>query len=199
MKSVIWRAGLLAAPANVSLAGATSAWISLKIGKPAANSRLFVLALATCFALAGSAAAQTGKGVEVAHAWARPTAASVPNGAVYLTIASDGTSDDRLVGASTPVASKTQPHVTIDDHGVMKMRPLADGVAIKAGQTVELKPSAMHLMLFGLKHPLKSGETFPLTLTFAKAGSVQTEVTVQMQPPSGPADMKGTSMPGMKM
>jgi copper(I)-binding protein len=34
-------------------------------------------------------------------------------------------------------------------------------------------------MLFGLKQPLKPGESFPLALTFQKAGTVRVEVTVQ--------------------
>ena len=34
-------------------------------------------------------------------------------------------------------------------------------------------------MLIDLKEPLKQGETFPLTLTFAKAGTVTVQVPVK--------------------
>ena len=34
-------------------------------------------------------------------------------------------------------------------------------------------------MLIGLKKPLKAGETFPLTLTFEKAGNISVTVPVQ--------------------
>jgi copper(I)-binding protein len=34
-------------------------------------------------------------------------------------------------------------------------------------------------MLMGLKRPLKEGDAFPLTLTFANAGPVQTSVRVR--------------------
>jgi periplasmic copper chaperone A len=154
--------------------------------------RLLALAAALCLALVSSAQAQTPP-IEVSHAWARATAASAANGAVYLMVTNHGTADDRLTGASTPVAAKAQMHITIDDNGVMKMRPVAE-VPVKAGGSATFKPGAMHIMLLGLKHPLKAGDSFPLTLTFAKAGAVQTMVMVEKigAAPAG-------NMPGMKM
>jgi len=73
------------------------------------------------------------------------------------------------------------------------MRPITD-VPVKAGGSAEFKPDGMHIMLLGLKHPLKAGDHFPLTLTFEKAGTVQTRVTVTKAGAAGPG-----SMPGMKM
>ena len=64
-------------------------------------------------------------------------------------------------------------------NGVMQMRQLADGLAIPAGGSVALKPGSYHVMLIGLKKPLAAGETFPLTLTFAKAGNISVTVPVQ--------------------
>ena len=43
---------------------------------------------------------------------------------------------------------------------------------------VTFDPGSMHIMLVGLKQPLKEGQTFPLTLTFAKAGKVDVTVSV---------------------
>ena len=42
-----------------------------------------------------------------------------------------------------------------------------------------LKPGSYHVMLIGLKKPLTAGETFPLTLTFEKAGNISVTVPVQ--------------------
>ena len=58
-----------------------------------------------------------------------------------------------------------------------------------------LEPGKMHLMLIGLKAPLKVGESFPVTLTFEKAGAIN--VTVSVEKP-GATGMDHT-MPGMKM
>ena len=155
--------------------------------------RILSLASALCLAVLSSAFAQASSPIEISHAWARATAASAANGAVYLKVMNHGTVDDRLTGASTTVASKAQLHVTLNDNGVMKMRPIAD-VPVKAGGSTEFKPDGMHIMLLGLKHPLKAGDSFPLTLTFDKAGAVETMVKVQKAGATAPG-----SMPGMKM
>jgi copper(I)-binding protein len=149
---------------------------------------------------AAAAAAQTAPPATIAieHPFARATAATAKTGAAYLTIVNTGTSDDRLIAAATPVAGKAEPHSTIDDNGVMKMRPLA-AVEVKAGGRAELKPGGMHLMLVGLKAPLTAGQKFPLTLTFEKAGAIETVVTVEKAGAMGNPDMKGMNMKGMKM
>ncbi len=63
--------------------------------------------------------------------------------------------------------------------GVMTMRPIAKGVAIAPGKSVSFAPGGFHLMLMGLKAPLKQGDKVPLTLTFAKAGTVNIALDVQ--------------------
>jgi periplasmic copper chaperone A len=45
----------------------------------------------------------------------------------------------------------------------------------------------MHIMLIGLKKPLTAGQSFPLTLTFAKAGTRTVEVAVEKIGAEGPA------------
>jgi copper(I)-binding protein len=58
------------------------------------------------------------------------------------------------------------------------MRPLA-GIDLPAGQKIALKPGATHIMLVGLKEPLRAGQSFPLTLYFEKAGAKEVTVTVE--------------------
>jgi copper(I)-binding protein len=98
-------------------------------------------------------------------------------GAAYLRIANAGKEADRLVAVSTPVAGKAALHSVTDDNGVMKMRPV-DGIAVKPGQTVELKPGGLHIMLMDVQGGLKPGDTFPLTLTFEKAGPKSVSASV---------------------
>jgi hypothetical protein len=127
--------------------------------------------------------------IQIDHPFAR--ASTGATGVVYMTIRNLGTEDDRLVAAQTPVAGAAQLHTETNDNGVMKMRPL-QSVDVKAKGQATLKPGGMHLMLMQLKHPLKVGETFQLTLTFEKAGSVPVTVSVEK------AGSMGT-MGGMKM
>jgi copper(I)-binding protein len=99
-------------------------------------------------------------------------------GAAYLTIESTGATDDRLVAAKTDVARTAEIHEMRNEGNVMKMVPLADGLAIPAGSSVELKPGGYHIMLIGLTGDLKAGESFDLTLTFEQAGDVKIKVPV---------------------
>jgi copper(I)-binding protein len=160
--------------------------------------KTFLYALALCVGIGHAALAQSSAPIEITHAWARATAATAKTGAAYLTIANKSASDDRLVAVAATVATKAELHVTSMDNGVMKMRPL-DGVDIKAGGQAELKPGGMHIMLVGLAAPLKEGQTFPLTLTFEKAGKVEVTVTVEKAGATGDRAMPGMKMPGMKM
>jgi copper(I)-binding protein len=62
---------------------------------------------------------------------------------------------------------------------VMRIRALDNGLEIKPGQTVELKPGGLHLMFLDLQRPLKEGETVKGTLVFEKAGTVEVEYAVR--------------------
>ena len=70
-------------------------------------------------------------------------------------------------------------HVFNVENGVYGMHPVhAIEVSPGAASTV-LQPGGAHVMLEGLKQPLKVGETFPLSLTFKKAGQLRIEVRVE--------------------
>lgn len=133
-------------------------------------------------------------GLAIDHVWSRSTAAQMPTGVVYLTVENRGKIADKLLSASTAVAAETQIHRTSMDNGVMRMRPVAGGVALPAGKTVKFAPGGLHLMLMGLKAPLKVGEPFRLKLHFAHSGDVDVEVTVRDAPADGGMDMQHMNM-----
>jgi hypothetical protein len=114
--------------------------------------------------------------IQVDHAWSRAAMAG-REGVVYLTITDTG-SPDTLTGVTTPVAAEAALHQSIDNHGVMKMRPVGP-LPIEPGKPVTLAPGGYHIMLMGLKQTLKAGDSFPVTLSFAKAGQVTATATVQ--------------------
>ena len=145
--------------------------------------RMKFLAFVAGLVVAGSALAQPAQ-LEVSNAWARATPGSAPNGAAYVTIQSP--SADRLVSASTPVAKKAELHTMSMQGMVMKMRPLS-GLDVPAAKPVTLKPGGDHIMLLGLEHPLRDGQSFPLTLDFEKAGSQTVTVTVEKAGATGPS------------
>jgi periplasmic copper chaperone A len=130
-------------------------------------------------------------GIACEQVWARPTAGAGTTGAAYFTLTNNGPAD-QLIGASTPIAASAGVHETIDDNGVMKMRPVAS-IALAPDRPVTFRPGGYHVMLIGLKAPLKVGDSFPLTLSFAHAQPLTVTVKVQ----AGAAGMGSASMPGM--
>ena len=140
------------------------------------------LAFAASLVFANPALAQSGQ-LEISNAWARATPGNAENGAAYLTIESP--TADRLVSAVSPAAKKAELHTMSMQGMVMKMRPLA-GLDIPAGQPVALKPGGEHIMLLGLSHPLREGQSFPLTLNFQKAGSRTVTVNIEKAGAAGP-------------
>jgi copper(I)-binding protein len=118
--------------------------------------------------------------------WARATPKGATTAAAYLTIVNSGDEPDRLTGASTAVAAQTTPHEMTMTNGVMAMRSLPE-VAIPAHGRATLGPGSIHLMLEHLARPLKAGESFTGTLTFARAGAVPVTFTVAPIGARGPA------------
>jgi copper(I)-binding protein len=136
----------------------------------------FAVAALTGAALFSSSTAWAGD-ITVTDAWARASAGMARAGAAFLTITNSGSSDDRVIAAQAPVSDVAELHTHIKDGEVMRMRQVED-IPVKAGETVVLQPGGLHVMFMGLHEGLKEGQTFPLTLTFEKAGSVETTVTV---------------------
>lgn len=101
-----------------------------------------------------------------------------PVGGGFVTITNKGGEDDRLLSATSAVAGEVQLHEMAMEGDVMKMRQLNDGIAIPAGETVELKPGGLHLMFFKVSEPFKEGATVNVTLTFEKAGAVDVALPV---------------------
>ncbi len=145
-------------------------------------------------------------GITVTDVWARESAMSTGNGAVFLVITNGGSTDDELVRASVPtdVAAMTQIHETVAaspdttmgsggmtgstegamsgstmaGEGMMTMQEV-ESVPVPAGETVALKPGGYHVMLIELVAPLEVGQTIPVTLTFAEAGTIEVTATVR--------------------
>jgi copper(I)-binding protein len=163
--------------------------------------RIVLMVGAVCAALlaglaspAQAADVMVGK-LKISAPWARATPKGAPVGGGYLTITNTGSEPDSLIGGSVAFAKNVEVHEMKMDNGVMKMRMMANGLEIKPGQTVTLKPGGYHLMFTGMKQPLKKGEHVKVTLQFAKAGKADVDFAVE----SIGAMHGGAAMPGMKM
>jgi copper(I)-binding protein len=155
---------------------------------------LALIALLSCFG-ASVIAQETGP-IHLAAAEARPTPPGATSGVVYLIVMNHGITDDTLSSVATPVAESASMHQTINENGIMKMDPVT-AIPLKANGAISFKPNGLHIMLTGLKQPLKIGDTFPITLNFAAAGPITT--TVKVARVTGKQEHDIGSMPGMKM
>jgi copper(I)-binding protein len=96
-----------------------------------------------------------------------------------MTIENKGDKADQLVSMESPIASSVELHSMSMDGNVMRMRAI-DHLELKPASTTTLKPGdGYHIMLIGLKQPLKVGDKFPLLLRFKKSGEIGVAVWVE--------------------
>lgn len=100
--------------------------------------------------------------VKVTKAWTRATAPGQDSASVQLTITSK--KDATLVGVASGSAQSGEIHSMVMEGEVMKMRAL-ESLPLPAKTPVTLGADGNHLMLIGLKKPLKAGHKLPFALT----------------------------------
>jgi periplasmic copper chaperone A len=101
--------------------------------------------------------------VAISEAWVRATAPGQKVGAAYMTLQSPQAM--KLFYAETKSADEVEIHSMSMANGIMKMRKL-DTLNLQPNKPEKLAPGSFHLMLFGLKAPLKAGEKVTLKLCF---------------------------------
>lgn len=79
----------------------------------------------------------------------------------------------------TSAAKSVEIHTMHHENGVMRMRAV-EPLRVTAGVPTELAPGGMHVMLMGLKQPLKAGENARLKLTFAMDNHATTTLVVDV-------------------
>lgn len=114
----------------------------------------------------------------IRSARSRETPTAGGTGVGFMSIVNSGSQDDRLIAVSSEAATSIEIHQMSMADGQMQMRAVSDGLAIPAGQTVELAPGGYHLMLIGLSQALVAGQTVKLELQFEKAGKVSVELAI---------------------
>lgn len=118
----------------------------------------------------------------IEHPYATPTPPGLKNGGAYFkAIKNNGAKPDELIGAKTPAAASVELHQMSMDGDIMRMKEVS-AIEIPAKGQIELKRgghTTYHLMLLGLKAPLKDGDRFPITLKFKHAGEKEVMAWVQ--------------------
>lgn len=95
-----------------------------------------------------------------------------------MTIKNEAESADALLRVRCPVANFSERHTVDRGEGAPAMRSISN-IPVPAKGTLELKRDGYYVMLLQLRQALAPGETFKCAVVFQKAGTIETEVTVQ--------------------
>ena len=137
----------------------------------------------TLAALALGAAVSAQAQVHVDDPWVRTTVPEQKSTGAFLSLTD--AKGGKLVAASSPVASSVEIHEMKMEGDIMRMRAVPS-VALPAGERVEFKSGGYHMMLLGLKQPVKAGDTVPLTLVVEDAAGKREKVDVRAVARSAP-------------
>ena len=115
--------------------------------------------------------------IQIETAWARAASPNAKAGGAFMTLTDTG-APDKLGSATSPVAGRGELHRSVEENGLIKMLPV-EALDLELGKKVRLTPGSYHIMLMDLGRQLKPSDTFPKTLSFAKAVQMTVMVTVE--------------------
>ena len=129
--------------------------------------------------------------VVVTDAWVRGMVPAQTATGAFMQLRS--VADVALVSAGSPVADAVELHQMHMDGSVMRMSAVKR-LDLAANKVVKLEPGGYHVMLMGIREPLREGDRVPVTLTFEdKAGKrfvVEVDAPVRALTTSAPAAHK---------
>lgn len=134
---------------------------------------LLLLAVPVAPALATSLTAE--------HAWLRSPPPGATMLAGYARLTNSGNEPLRIVGARSVAFGDVQLHETIEQEGVSRMRPV-EQLTIAPGQTVELQPGGLHLMLMQPRRKLGLGDSVLVDLLTADGDPLPILLNVRVGP-----------------
>ena len=136
--------------------------------------------------LAGNASAEmkmdmdhSKEGMLVHKAWVRAVPPTSKMSAAYMILHNNTMDADHLVSAESDVANSVELHNVRKKDEMMEMYQVKS-IGIDAMGRRDLKPGSYHVMLIGLKKPLKAGDEVELTLNFMHAGAIKIKAPVKM-------------------
>ncbi len=109
--------------------------------------------------------------IELKNPWVRAVPPTSKNTALFLTIENKGDEEDILLSVKTDTAKMVMIHETVNENGIMKMKHVHH-LKIPPKSVVKLEPGGLHIMVMGLKKPLKEGDKVRFTLIFKKTGKI---------------------------
>ncbi len=137
------------------------------------------------FLLASLALAQPALRLE--EGWVRRVPGNIT--AAYLVLYNPSSQPVKILGASSPIATRVEFHLTTqgghENHLDISAMKRVDTLVVPARGRLEILPGKYHLMLYGLREknprPLQEGQKIPLTLRLEGGTSLTFTLTAQMR------------------
>lgn len=117
-------------------------------------------------------------GIKVDDPWVRVTFGQNRATAGYMALVDQSGKGNALVALEVADGATAEIHETVMDGDIVKMR-MVKSLPIPAGGKAELTPTGGHIMITGLKGPLKAGETLPMRLKFADGSEMMAYFAVR--------------------
>ncbi|MGE4063489.1 MAG: copper chaperone PCu(A)C [Rhodospirillaceae bacterium] len=117
-------------------------------------------------------------GIKIEDPWVRVTFGQSRATAGYMALVDQSGKGNTLVALEMADGAKAEIHETVTEGDIVKMR-MVKSVPIPAGGRAELTPAGGHIMIMGLKAPLKVGETVPMKLKFADGSEMMAYFAVR--------------------
>lgn len=112
------------------------------------------------------------------EAYSRPLPPGQSTAVAYLELRNDSDKTIHLVSVSSSLARSAEFHRHIHEDGMMKMRKLS-GIDLEPGKILQFQPGGYHIMLFGVKRPLRVGDKFTMQIDTESGESLDVEVLVK--------------------
>ena len=118
------------------------------------------------------------EGMMVHDAYIRLLPPSAKTTGAFLELMNHSDKDIKLIKAESDFAKKVEIHNHITKDGMMKMVEVKE-LVVPAGKTVAMKPGSYHIMLIGLKKPLKENQEAKIKLYFSDKTTQTIKVLVK--------------------
>ena len=134
-----------------------------------------------------NASQSNSKALHVSGAYIRTMPPGHTTTAGFLSVTNHSAMACQLTGAESSISDRLEFHEHLHSDGMMRMRPVAGGVTVPAGETVIFEPGGLHIMLFNIQQPLISEENTQLQLNTDQCGTmaVSTEIRSLVTKPMG--------------
>ena len=118
------------------------------------------------------------KGLVIEDFWIKSSIGNHKITSGYLKIKNTNNFDERLISVVSDFSKKTELHGMAVKNDIMTMKKLDNGLMIRAGTEIHLRPGSYHLMFINLNGQVKVMNSYKVNFIFENSGSVMIDMPV---------------------